>query len=52
MSAAIVESGGAVRQLDARAGEPINVTADDVKNQTRHCAVKALLSVTRRTFVM
>ncbi len=32
MSAAIVESDGSIRQLDARAGEPINVTSDDVKD--------------------
>lgn len=32
MSAAIIESSGTVRPLDARAGEQINVTADDVKD--------------------
>lgn len=32
MSAAIVESDGVVRQLDKRAGEPIVVTSDDVKD--------------------
>jgi hypothetical protein len=32
VSAAIVNSDGGVRQLDARAGEPISVTADDVKD--------------------
>lgn len=32
MSAAIVESDGTVRQLDAKAGELVVVTADDVKD--------------------
>lgn len=32
MSAAIVEKDGSIRQLDAKAGEEINVTADDVKD--------------------
>lgn len=32
MSAAIVENTGTVRQLDARAGEQINVTSADVKD--------------------